>query len=667
MKKKNRKNIVIVTLIAIALIVSITLVVYILVKNPNRVLENGEPINENFSFLIESGDATEVVVGDLFKQQREISEDILKKYKKGKYTITNPLVFSDPYGVSPLTALVMFNTSKNEKITLTVKGKHNDDLKVTFESSKEHYIPVYGLYPGYKNTVIIETESGKSNTLTIETPSMGLTGDVTVLTNKIDNSNGNFYFGTATIGTANIAYDNYGEPRWYLLDDYDKGMTMLSNGHLLLSSTSVGPEINATGGMVEVDMFGFVHREYDLTGGYHHEAYEMENGDIIVLTSDISLKTLEDVVSVIDRKTGTNKRILRLSDIVSEIDPNLIGDTELAWAWLNGVYYDKNTNELLLSFRNRNSIVALDYDSANIKWILGDSQYWSSAFDKYILKGVGNDFIYPLGQHSPSIDANHNLSIFNNGYDAYKEEKHTCGYFRNNASYAMTYKIDEENMTAEVTYKFGGTEYFSYALSSYNHTFDGRTLFNSGWHFSDEVNYDDPSCTQFNNDKYVAYIIEFDESNEKLLELKVNESRFEVIKANIYNLSLSSVKPNKFDYIPNYEFNNEAYFTTNNEEKNYEELSEEEALKYKNTDEKIKLSFELVNKQFAFVGLMPDEYEIKVSFISTRGKAYRFSLKEANKDMKVSVNLSSLPKGRYYIYVDMGNKVYDTREYVEIS
>ena len=154
-KKKNRKNIVIVTLIAIALIVSITLVVYILVKNPNRVLENGEPINENFSFLIESGDATEVVVGDLFKQQREISEDILKKYKKGKYTITNPLVFSDPYGVSPLTALVMFNTSKNEKITLTVKGKHNDDLKVTFESSKEHYIPVYGLYPGYKNTVII--------------------------------------------------------------------------------------------------------------------------------------------------------------------------------------------------------------------------------------------------------------------------------------------------------------------------------------------------------------------------------------------------------------------------------------------------------------------------------------------------------------------------------
>lgn len=667
MKKSNKKNVVLVTIIAIALIVTLALVIFILVRKPSKVLENGEPINENFTFLIESGDAVEVKTSDLIRQQKEMSEEILNTYKKGKYSITNPLVINDPYGASPLTALVMFKTNKEEKVVLTVKGKHNDDLKVTFEASKDHYIPVYGLYPEYKNTVIVETESGKSNTLTIETTSMGLTGEVTVLNNELGNSNGNFYFGTAAIGTANVAYDNYGEPRWFLLPDYGKGMTMLSNGHLLLSDISVGPEINASGGMIEVDMFGFVHHEYDLTGGYHHEAFEMENGDIIVLTSDIESRMIEDFVTVIDRKTGTDKKVFNLYKTVSAIDPNLISDTDLAWAWLNGVYYDKNTNELLLSFRNRNSVVSLDYDTGNIKWILGDIRYWSSAFEKYILKGVGSEFTYPLGQHSPSIDANHNLSIFNNGYNAYKEETHTCGYFRNSASYAMTYKIDEVNMTAEITYKFGGQEYFSYALSSYNQTYDGNTLFNSGWHFSDEVNYDDPNCTQFNNDKYVAHIIEFDKNKEKLLELKVNESKFEVIKANIYNLSLSSVKPEKHDDIPNYEFNDSAYFTTNNTSKDYEELSEEEALKYKDSTETIPLSFELVNRQFAFVGLMPDEFDIKVAFISTRGKAYRFNLKEANKDMKVSVNLSTLPKGRYYVYAEIGDDIYDTREYIEIK
>ena len=179
MGKRNKKNIVLVTIIVIALIVTLSLVVYILVKNPNRVLENGEPINENFSFLIESGDATEVTTSYLIKEQKKMTEEILNMYKKGKYTITNPLVISDPYGASPLTALIMFNTSKNE----------------TFESSKDHYIPVYGLYPEYKNTVIIETESGKSNTLTIETGSIGLTGDVTILQNDIIDSKGNFYFG----------------------------------------------------------------------------------------------------------------------------------------------------------------------------------------------------------------------------------------------------------------------------------------------------------------------------------------------------------------------------------------------------------------------------------------------------------------------------------------
>ena len=655
-----------VAIIVLAIIVTLALIVYILFKSPVKVLENGEPINENFTFLIESGDATEIKSNDLIRDQRKRSEDILEEYRRGKYTITKPLVISDPYDASPLTALIMFNTKRKEKVSITIKGKHNDDLKVNFEAAKDHYIPVYGLYPDYKNTVIVETESGKSNTLTIKTSPMGKTGDVKVLTNKIDNSNGNFYFGTAAIGTATIAYDNYGEIRWYLLPDYSKGMTMLKNGHLLVSSTSIGPDINSTGGMIELDMLGFAHHEFDLIGGYHHDAYELENGDIAVLTSDLDLPTVEDVVSIIDRKTGTDKKVFRLYDIVKAIDPNLFSDTDIAWGWINGIYYDKYTNELILSLRNRNSVVALDYNSGDIKWILGDIKYWSSAFKKYILNGVGNEFIYPLGQHAPSLDENHNLSIFNNGYNAFKEETHTCGYFRDSASYAMIYKINEENMTAEVTYKFGGSEYFSYALSNFNRTYDDRLLFNSGWHFGDRVNFDDPNCNQFNNDDYNAYIIEFDKNNEKLVELKVMESKFEVIKANIYNLSLSSVKPTKREYVANYEFNDRAYFTTNNTSKDYEELTEEEALKYK-TSENCPISFELINKQFAMSGVLPDELDLKVTFISTRGKAYRFTLKEINEEMKLSVNLTSLPKGRYYVYANIGDKVYDTREYIELS
>lgn len=666
MKNKNsQKERILVTMIVFAIIVTLALIIYIFIRPKVGTFVNGEPINENFTFLLE-GDAEEVNSFDTFSDQNKITEELLNNYSKGKYSLTKPYVVLNPYKISPLTALVMFKTEKSERIMVTIKGKHNDDLEITFEASKDHYIPIYGLYNNYRNTVVIKTESGKSNTITIETGMIGKTGEVEVLTNNTANSNGGFYFGTAAIGTASIAYDNYGEIRWYLSEDYSKGITMLQNGNLLISNNGIGPDVNSTSGMVEVDMLGFIHREYELDGGYHHDAIEMENEDLVVLTSENESPTVEDAIVVLDRNNGKTKRTISMYKIVKSIDPNLFDDTEIAWGWLNGISYDKKNNELVLSMRNRNSVIAIDYDTEEIKWILGDEKYWSDRFDKYLIKGVGDNFFYPEGQHSPNINSEGNLSIFNNGYNANKEVPVSCSSLSNNASYAVIYRLDRTKKLAEVIYQFGGKEYFSYALSSYNYTYDNHTLFNSGWHFSDDTIYNNPSCTQFNNDKYNSFIIEFDENNEKLVELKVNESKFEVVKANIYNLAASSVKPKKLSVMPNYVFDKGAKYNSNKKAPIYETLSERDALAYK-TGEVLPISFELINRQFALVGTIPNNLDFKVTFISTRGNAYRYTLKDSDGDMLLNVDLSPLQAGRYYIYVNMGDKVYNTREYIELT
>lgn len=180
--------------------------------------------------------------------------------------------------------------------------------------------------------------------------------------------------------------------------------------------------------------------------------------------------------------------------------------------------------------------MALNYKDLTIKWMLGEKKYWTDKFDKYFLKAQGNDFIYPGGQHSIIINADGNLSIFNNGYNSYREQTVSCGSLRNNESYGMIYEINRDNMTAKVLYKFGGQKYFSYALSSFNYSKEGHKIFNSGWHFSTDEVYNDSACTQFSNDKYDAYIVELDDQDNVLVELKINESKFEVIKAPIYNL-----------------------------------------------------------------------------------------------------------------------------------
>lgn len=664
LNKKQRLYLIIASILAI---IAIVVCVYMWLVQKGEIGNKNiydTPVNKNFSFLVDN-DLEELYNDDIMSSQYEIYNNILKEFKNKKYTIDNPYVIHNPFFTSPQTALVLFRTSKKEGITVTIKGKHNDDLKVNFEKSKEHILPIYGLYGNYTNKVIIETESGAKKEIEIQVDEQVPSADATVLENKIENSNGEFYFGTSSLGTGNIAIDNYGETRWWLDIGYTKGMTMLQNGHLLLSNADNGPDITSTSGVVELDMLGFVYKNYDVEGGYHHDGYEMENGNLIILTSNPNRESIADYIVELDRKTGKVVKNWDLKQIVSNIDPNLIEESAITWGWINGVYYDKNTNSLILSVRNQNSVVSINYKTGNINWILGEAKYWSSNFDSYLIKGVGDDFMYPMGQHSVSLTTDGKLSIFNNGYNANHEQTVSCKSLKNNESYAMIYNLDLKNMTATVDWKFGGQEYFSYALSSFTSAANGHKVFNSGWHFTDEVAYDDPGCNQFSNDKYDAYIIDFDENNNIVNKLKVPQSKFEVIKANIYNLESVSVKPKTITTVSNYKVDKGLYLISY-EVDDYIEMSEKETISYKESTIQ-EIAFDLHNNKFSLVGGFMDDTSLNIILIAPNGKGYKYVLKEKNQDMKKFINLSKLKKGRYYLFVDFNDEKFNMAKYIDIE
>ena len=669
-KEKNRVNkkqkLYIIIASSLAIIVIVTSGILWLVQSGkiNANKDYKEPLNKNFSFLVEN-ESTELKNDNIFTGQYEIYQKLLKEFKNKKSTLSDPYVVTNPFLISPQTALIMFNTTKKEKVTVTIKGKHNDDLTVNFESSKEHILPIYGLYGKYTNKVILTTESGEKKEIDIKIDDFAPTENAEVLENKIENSNGEFYFGTSSLGTGNIALDNYGEIRWWLNIGYTKGMTMLQNGHILLSNADNGPDLTSTSGVVELDMLGYVHKNYEIEGGYHHDGYELENGNLIILTSKRGGGSLADYVVEVDRNTGKVVKDWSLKDIALKVDPDLLEPGEITWGWINSVFYDKNTDSLILSLRNQNSVVAIDYQTGNIKWILGEEKYWSSKFKDYLIKGIGDDFIYPQGQHSVNILSDGRLSIFNNGYNAYKEETVSCKSLKNNTSYAMVYSLDLNNKTAKVDWKFGGKEYFSYALSSFTYSTNGHRVFNSGWHFTDEVNYEDPACTQFSNDKYDAYIIDFDENNNIVNKLKSPESKFEVVKANIYNLESVSVKPKTIDIVSNYKTELGKYLIPYEPDK-YEELSESEALEFKNSVNQ-EIVFEIHNNKFSFVGYYPKDTSVNVTFISPRGKAYKYVLKESGQDIKDFINLSKLKSGRYYVFAEIDGEKYNIGNYIDIQ
>ena len=163
---------------------------------------------------------------DILYTQHQTEQGILSNTN---YTIDNPNVILNPYDNSPLSALIVFQTKDLTTTTVTIKGKDGaEDIKHTFTPTKVHILPIYGLYAGYDNKVIIEA-SGSSKEITITTsPLPDDFSKVTDLSNN-DFDTDEFYFTTPEEIGYTAAYDKNGEVRWYLIGDYKWDIQRLNN------------------------------------------------------------------------------------------------------------------------------------------------------------------------------------------------------------------------------------------------------------------------------------------------------------------------------------------------------------------------------------------------------------------------------------------------------
>ena len=142
------------------------------------------------------------------------------------YTIDNPNIIVNPYGNSPLTAIVMFDTSNYSKVDITIKGKNDTDIKYTFDNNKHHLIPIYGLYANYNNTIVLNSED-KEKVINIKTDE--LPDDF----KYIESSYADYKF---LNGNYPYAIDNYGDVRWYLNKHYYGNISVLDNSKIVVGS-----------------------------------------------------------------------------------------------------------------------------------------------------------------------------------------------------------------------------------------------------------------------------------------------------------------------------------------------------------------------------------------------------------------------------------------------
>lgn len=259
------------------------------------------------------------------------------------YSIDNPNVIINPYGNSPLTATVMFETDKYSEASITIKGKNGaSDINYVFEKDKYHLIPIYGLYADYENVVVIRSE-GKENVINIKTDK--LPEDFEFVEN---NSNGNFMFYNSNYP---YAIDSAGNVRWYLNRNYYGNITLLDNSSIIIGSDKY-TESGNTISLYKMNLLGKIYDEYLLDGEYY--GYSALIGDDILVLSD-KVMMLDSQTGEVIYDYGNNDGydylgvlddsvIVRREDIYYKLDDGELMETHYTVPDVKGDFYNNTSN-----------------------------------------------------------------------------------------------------------------------------------------------------------------------------------------------------------------------------------------------------------------------------------------------------------------------------------
>ena len=425
-------------------------------------------------------------ISHLVERQYQNEEAMRKELERGNYTAEHPYIVVNPYLVNPLTAMILFKTEKEEAVTLTVKGKEAaGDITHTFPKAKEQILPVLGLYPEYDNTVVIALEDGTAYEVTVTTEQIeNMPYQADYINTTSDYMNGQLMFVTPAGDSLAGGYDYRGDCRWHLVEPFIFDMKPAANGRILIGSNRLLNMPYYTAGVCEMDLVGKIYTEYCIPGGYHHDQFEMEDGNLLILTQEKNAATAEDMCVLVERESGKIIKSWDYKKVLPQQAAKSGSWSEHDWFHNNAVWYDRRTNSLTLSGRHQDAVINIDFETGELNWIIGDPEGWpEDLVSRYFFTPAGGgDFDWQYEQHACMMLPDGDIMMFDNGHwRAKNKEQYRLN--RDNFSRGVRYHIDTEKRTIEQVWQFGKerkNDFFSSYISNVEYYRDGYYLVHSG-------------------------------------------------------------------------------------------------------------------------------------------------------------------------------------------
>ncbi len=605
----------------------------------------------------------------LVKRQNEAEAAMLAEFHAGNYTLENPLVKVNPYFINPLAAVVLFKTEEEVAVTVTVLGKEKEgNMKHTFPKAKEHVLPIVGLYGEYENTVEIQLYRGKKVQVKIQT---GALPETVAKLNRMETTfeylRDELIIVCPALRSVMTGFDYKGDVRWTLNIPCVFDLKRVSNGNIILGTDRLLRMPYYMSGLYEMAMCGKIVKEYCVPGGYHHDHFEMPNGDLLILTEDLRSETVEDMCILMDRETGEIKKTWDYKDFLDPKKVSRSGSwTEEDWYHNNAVWYDENTNSLTFSGRHIDAMTNIDYETGKLNWIIGDPEGWPEEYQKYFFKPVGEgDFDWQYEQHACLITPDGDVMCFDNGhYRSKNPEKYILN--KDNFSRGVRYKIDTDKMEIEQVWQYGkerGQHFFSMYICNVEYYKEGHYMVHSGGinYYGNEASEKFASQMQGDPNVRTCSITTEVLDDKEMLELEVAGNFYRAEKLPLYhngnNLPLGEgVTIGQMGVTK--EFDTQI---------DLEPCGEELSYRYEAsvTEEADRFIFDAVFEAGQLVMLMLEQGEEKHAYyISTAKANYKalcvgtFIEKDPRK-VKLSVNKAGM-KGTYDLRIIVDDKKYET-------
>lgn len=327
------------------------------------------------------------------EEQKKVAEKLEKKKESQDYNLNNMLIEYNPFGTNTQSLYVYFKTDAAVKVSYTIHVKDDGisdfsrDVYQDEEYQTEHEFQVIGLIPDTENTITfyVTNEDGSTN-------------------------------------TKEIVYEMgslYGEEKVQLDTDIKQSADQLEDGlYVILGNDSSSMDFMyysiSEKKMAQVNRLGQVTKVYSL-GDYslHHDYVFDENGNMLILATDTTRDSVEDIVLKLDVNSGEVTKVLDLGDLLGDYKKTCVKNSsdELDWMHINTIQYMGN-GSVLLSSRETSTIIKVDnlYDEPSIAYMIGEKDFWEDTSYISCLLNKKGDFTIQGGQHTITYETDESLA-----------------------------------------------------------------------------------------------------------------------------------------------------------------------------------------------------------------------------------------------------------------